>query len=489
MSLTISSPTNGTVISGSSVTLLGTSAQSVDGQVLPVQSFSLTKDVSSIAPGASFSLSIQNSSGDSASVSLVKQQVESADGATVTNNCGKALYDASLNAFTVVNGVVYKNGSTIGYSSGIALLLYFNKKFYSKYVSTDGKSSSWWLLDSAGNWGGPYPDPRYPVLPFWGVNGHITWNWTPNGTGYNPSSWANVISKMQDLGMKGFRNGLANDADATTFINFIDNYAKPAGIVVTPVLLGDWDPGGNPSNNESTAYTVGFNLGVIAARLKGRVPHYEVGNEVDSYAIISGAYNGTSPSHYDNRRFTLARGYIRGMIDGIRSVDNFTPIAMNGIAWLHTGFLDMLYNGTQPDGTSGYPKVNWDITCAHWYTSNYAPNDNPEYSQNGFNLLAHLASYGKPIHINEYGVNSDQYSNDETAIKNALVGQYLMNKWYSTRATYNITHCAAYQLVDAGSAYISSTNREMCFGLVKSDGVTLKDRYSVVKSYVAGHAV
>jgi hypothetical protein len=63
-----------------------------------------------------------------------------------------------------------------------------------------------------------------------------------------------------------------------------------------------------------------------------------------------------------------------------------------------------------------------------------------------------------------------------------------MAKWYSTRSTYNITHCASYQLVDTAGMYVASTNREMCFGLVQSDGITLKDRYSAVKSYVSTHS-
>jgi hypothetical protein len=346
----------------------------------------------------------------------------------------------------------------------------------------------------------PGAGPKVPTLPysFWGVDGHITYNWTPNGTAYTKDNWPTIIAKMRDLGMGTMRCGFSDfidwqnkiDSDAATFIDFIDNFATPAGIAVTPCLVGDYDPGYDPvtnpvtANTEASAYQIGLDLGKQAARLKGRVPWYEIGNEEDMYCIKGNQYTGRNASDYDNRRFTIVRGYWRGMIDGIRSIDTDTPLVSGGITWLHTGMLDMLRNGTQPDGTGGHPAVDWDITAAHWYINNTLPNDDIESSQGGFNVLSKLASYGKPIHINEYGVNWDQYPN-ETDYANAVVGGYLMGKWAVVAKKYGITHTALYQLFDAAGADVAAGDNEMNFGLLGGDkGTVQKARYDAVKRFI-----
>jgi hypothetical protein len=358
-----------------------------------------------------------------------------------------------------------------------------------------------------GDGGGPGPGPgtggNEPTLPysFYGVNGHITWNWTPNGTAYTKPNWNTIIANMRDLGVSTIRNGFAIftngqnqlDSDAGTFIDFIDNYAAPAGIAVTPCLLADYDPGYDPTNNpvtnntEASAYQVGFNIGSQVARLKGRVPWYEIGNEECSYCIKGGGVSGRYPGDYDNRRFTIVRGYWRGMIAGIRSIDTTTPLVSGGITWVHTAMLDMLRSGTQPDGTGGHPTVDWDITALHWYINGYVPNDDIESltDQGGFNLLAKVASYGKPIHINECGVNFDRYGSSETDVAAALVGQYMMARWAAVAKQYNIKHVALYQLADAAQTWVGANEREMNFGLLGGvNGTVQKPRYLSVKQFI-----
>jgi hypothetical protein len=83
---------------------------------------------------------------------------ESTSGSTATPGTG-TLYDAALNLWTVTGGgVVQKNGSNAGTSSGVTLLLYFTQVFY---YTTGTTWYSWsgtaWAVYAAG-------DPRNPSI-------------------------------------------------------------------------------------------------------------------------------------------------------------------------------------------------------------------------------------------------------------------------------------------------------------------------------------
>ena len=487
MSLTLTAPLAGATLYGS-ISLQGSATNYVNGIALPAQSFSIGVDTTQLGNGPQ-TLSATDLAGESANVSVLVAN-ESQSGSTLTSPSGY-LADSAHNLFNLVsvpnNGnVVYLNGSPAAFTQNVTLLLYYGGAIYQMNVA-----NNWWVWQ-AGAWVAA-ADPRPKHVTLYGVNGHITWTFSsPSSACYEKPNWPNAIAAMQDLGAKTYRNGFAVSYDAQgniigsdldTFKDFINNYATPAGIVVTPVALPNFDPNGTAT--EASAYTVGYNFGVVLAGLKGLVPHYEVGNEYDSYAIIDGSHTGNYPGDFDNRRFTVVRGCILGLIAGIRSIDPTTPIASPGGTWLHTALLDMLSTGTQPDGSSGHPVVSWDVTCWHWYINNYAPNDDPENSQGNFNLLAKLASFGKPIHINECGANYSAYGSANVA--NAIVGNYLIGRFYAVRNTYGIANITYYQLYDAAGPGTPSTDNEMNFGLIQNDGTTHKGRYATLKTFIAGH--
>ncbi|MDR5777645.1 MULTISPECIES: hypothetical protein [unclassified Caballeronia] len=425
------------------------------------------------------------------------QVVESANGATISSNAA-SLIDAAGGIWTLHDdptyaNVVYKNGVQIGNTDHVLSLLYYGKSFYvlgddQNYYEYDSSTNTWnQTTDPRGN---NYPSPVQPT--FYGVNGHFDWGGSGvDRQGVQPTAavYNVIVAAMKDLGMKTFRNGFAGwGGEVAIWQDFINNYATPNGICVYPNIEGDYDPTQDGHTaTETSAYNVGYAIGQTAAALKGYVPWYEIGNEEDSYALLSGSYNGIQPSHYDNRRFTVIRGYFLGVIAGIRTADLTTPIMMAGITWLHTAFNDMLFAGTQPDGTSGHTKVVVDLVALHWYTNSNSNNDNPESSEGGYNLLAHAATWGKPIRINEFGANWNVYGSNETSVKNAVIGPNLMAKWVSVAAQYNITGCDYYQIIDAaGDTSTPLTGDEMNYGVLKYDG-TKKARYATIKNFISAH--
>lgn len=342
----------------------------------------------------------------------------------------------------------------------------------------------------------PWP-PKKPAALAFGINGHMTWGSNLGTSMYMAASDAATIATMVDLGMRVYRNGYQVTQDTTgkvtgdpsaRFKQFIAA-AAPAGIVVTPVLLPNNTVAAGVTN-EATGYTFGFNLGVnVATNLSGLVPHYEIGNELEAVpgnqCIQSGS--GNSNGNYDNTKFQIFRGIIFGMIDGIRSIDQTTPLAGGGGTFAHTAFYQMLRDGTQPDGKTGFRKMDWDITSWHWYVNSSSTNDDPENMQ-GFNVLAKVASWGKPIHITECGAlwTGAAWAQSETGVAAAIVGNNCVGRFVSARKTYGIKSIVYYQLFDSATSPSNTTGDEMNFAVCDVNGAQ-KGRYATIKSFVAAN--
>lgn len=490
MALTVTS----TSISGNTLTINGTSTQSVEGTALAGQSFTITKDISAAPVGVN-TITIHNSANDAATVTYTKAApITESPNHTYALSAGAApIIDATGHSWTLHDTgtattglVVWRDGVAAGFTQQVTKLFIDTHKIYQ--VNIAGNAWSW---NGTTPWVGPVADPSLTWSPplllpghvnpgiagFWGVQTHITWNWSLAAC-YQKANWPTLISKLTDLGVKTVRNDI--DMFSTdVMVDFINNYATPAGIKVIPTLLGDY------TSTEAGSFTLGHQLGsAVSVALTGLVPFFEVGNETDSDCIISG-HLGTAVTDYNASFYLNSRGFIRGIIAGIKAHDTTTPIIMGGIVQTHTAFLEMLWNGTQPDGGTTPNTVRWDVTASHFYINNNSSIDNPE-NFNGVNLLQKLVQFGKPVHINEYGANFSQYPN-ETAVATALTGANSMGCWYARRTTYNITYCAMYQLMDAAGQGTPTSDDEMNFGLVANDGSTNKGRYAAVKTYIAGH--
>jgi len=347
----------------------------------------------------------------------------------------------------------------------------------------------------------PNPLPSSLLMPFYGANGHMTWG----SQAYVQSNWPNNAAALRDLGLMTYRNGYGanynssngaiTSSDGATFNSFMTAYPD---ITVVPVLLPRWSVAydNTSAGTETTAYTMGYNLGVDAAtKLGNKVPYYEVGNEYEN-GKVSGA--GASKTDFDNTMFLQARGSVRGMIAGIHSVLPNAKIALAPGSWLHFGLWDMFADGTTPAAPNTVDSskiISWDLSPWHIYTQNSTGADDFENlsGQPITNGMAKLASYGKPMIISEFGVNTYSgstalYADDAAIIAAMTTKNYLFDKWYSIRNKYAVPLIGVqlYQLADAAA---DGSQNEMGFGITGSDGITKKGWYSAVKSFVATHPV
>lgn len=312
----------------------------------------------------------------------------------------------------------------------------------------------------------PQIDASIQSSLFYGINGHNN-----EGGAYDISSPTLQLSQLKDLGVKIYRNEVYNQASANKLAS-IAKTMNASGITVYPVMLIN----GINYKTEQQAYTAGFLLGQQTA-IAYQYPYYEVSNELDS-STLNGNVDGVYPQQFDNTKFQLQRGVIRGLIDGVKSIDTKGKIVMGGGAWLHYGFDQMLFNGTEPNGTTGHPTVKWDITAWHWY-SDQGDITNACGGTGCHNILSTLTQFGKPIWINEFGVRPS-YGTD-SQIASYLVGNKMMSEFTTIASQYNIQSIQMYELYD------DVAGGEGAYGLIKNDGKTQKANYALFKQFVATH--
>nr|WP_244817291.1 lipopolysaccharide biosynthesis protein [Caballeronia sp. Lep1P3] len=293
---------------------------------------------------------------------------------------------------------------------------------------------------------------------FYGMNGHNN-----GGGAYDISSPQTQLAQLHDLGATIYRNEVYNEASANKLAGIAQTMAD-GGVTVYPVMLLGLD-----YDNEQDAYNGGFQLGEQTARAH-HYAYYEVGNELEASAL-SGNVDGVSWQQYDNRRFQIARGVIRGLIAGVRSQDTAGKIVLGG-TWLHYAFYQMLADGSQPDGTQGHPTVSWDITAWHWY-SNEGDITHACGGTGCHDVLDVLHQMGKPIWINEFGVRPDFGSVLQIAAY--LTGNDMMAQYVSVASKYNIQSIQAYELYD---------DKEGAYGMMEGDGHTQKPAYASFRNFV-----
>lgn len=308
------------------------------------------------------------------------------------------------------------------------------------------------------------------AIPFFGINEHYNY-----GGIYTSVPLNTQAATLADLGMTGDRQDI-HDVDQ---IDAVADAAMPGlGSKVTVIPMIDAYPYDDPSLHgaeptEASAYAYAYTMAAYAAtRLKG-VPVVEFGNEYD---LNDGpiASDGENVSDYNNASWPIWRGALRGSEDGWRSVDtgHVTKIIANATSgWLHFGFLDGLMTGTQPDGTTGHPKITPDIIQWHWY-SDGGDFENAVGASGTYNVLARLkASYNLPIMFTEIGVNEDLTSAQAQAYIAKTIPELV-----AAKATYNVVGFNWYELYD------DPTGK---FGLLTSSAAE-KPIYTSMKSAIAG---
>ena len=270
-----------------------------------------------------------------------------------------SITDSAGDVWTLANGVIYRNGSTVGNTYDVSLVLWYGGKIW--HCGTGGQF--YVNADVAEEWL-PCNDPRIDVAPapgsFYGMNGHADYNYTPD----------EIVSILKGMNCTSYRVGVTDDPKDLNAVIKLAKAFQSAGLTLLVLIdQGVYESGGVMAS-ESVAYDRGYSIAATVA--KALQPYgvtiYECGNELtrQDATVMDFTYAGSKASDFNNRNWPIMRGVMRGMIDGVKSVQ---PSAKCGINFCvaDVGASDALWDGRQPDGSGGYPQVRWDITTWHNY--------------------------------------------------------------------------------------------------------------------------
>jgi len=297
---------------------------------------------------------------------------------------------------------------------------------------------------------------------FYGMNGHV------NLAGpYTKSTPEQQLAQLKDLNVTLYRNDVSNVEGAQKLSSIAQMMAK-SGVTVYPVILQQLN-----FPDENAAYQASYTLAQQIVNVQ-HYAYYEVTNELAPTCLV-GWVDGATSTDYKNDCFQIARGVIRGLIAGIKSVDPVGKIIIGGNTWMHLGLDVMLANGTQPDGTSGHPVVTWDITAWHWYSEQ--GDITHACGTLCYNVIGTLQSFGKPIWINEVGMRPDFPGTPDQA--GTFMANSMMGALLAIAPQYNIQSLQVYELYD------DPPTGQGPYGIMLNDGVTKKPTYAAVKNFIA----
>ena len=408
-------------------------------------------------------------SGSGAAPDQVRSAAAATAGTTASPDGWAMPYATSLTdnngaVWTVVNEVIYRNGATVGDTYNVTLLLWYGGLIYHR--GTGGQffvcTNLVWL---------PVTDPRIAVGAatgqFYGINGHYDYPYTP----------AQIVSILKTLGCTIYRLGCTTDPTQLNAAIQLAQAFQASGLTLF-VLINQslYDTSGNIFSNELVAYNYCHSVGVTIANALQQygVTMYECGNELtrDPAIILNSTSAGTNPADFNNSNWPMMRGAMRGMIDGVKSVQSGAQCGVN-FTVCDIGASDALWDGMQPDGSGGYPTVRWDLTTWHNYEVYSDLFDlGTDGASPGINLPIYCkARYGVPFILSEWNANPEDSDTVRGTYITAKLGEY-----HLARSTDNIQSIMYYEL-DSG---------DDSWGIMLN-GAQINPPYNAFQSFVASY--
>ena len=262
----------------------------------------------------------------------------------------------------------------------------------------------------------------------WGVNGHPF-------TAYPGVSYSQQLDLIQALGGKSYRVNVSAISQVGPLADLVA-LARNRGLQILPVLTPPVD---FERETPQVLYATSFNFAAtLAARFKNDIRVWELGNELENYAILKpcevqddgktypctyGLAGGMTALEYLGARWQKVSAVLKGLSDGVVSIDPQLQKAMGTAGWGHLGAFDRM----KQDG------IAWDITVWH------------AYREEAEEVFVRLATFGKPIWITEF--NHPKGSTDGEAIQaNGL--RKIMLGLRAHQARYRIEAAFVYELLD-----------------------------------------
>ena len=270
--------------------------------------------------------------------------------------------------------------------------------------------------------------PAVKAEILWGVNGHPLVN-------YPGVSFQQQLDYVRELGMKSYRVNVSELSQIGPLRHLVDQ-AAARGITILPVLTPGLDlDHETPKALRHKAYDFAFTL---VSSFKGQIPVWELGNELENYAIVKpcemldngtqyncswGPAGGISALDYFGPRWSKVSAVLRGLSEGTHAADANVRRAIGSAGWGHVGMFERI----KADG------IDWDISVWHMY------GQDPEWA---FKLLA---QYGRPIWVTEFNNPEGSVQGEE---RQAQGLRRAMARLSELHKRYHVEAAQIYELLD-----------------------------------------
>lgn len=284
---------------------------------------------------------------------------------------------------------------------------------------------------------------------FYGLNGHFDY----------PESTATIIAALKFMGCTVYRMTYeGSQASMNAIVAMAQAFIADGTGLMLYVCddLSAYSTGTTVYSTPTIAYNTGKAEGQLVANALApyaqAVMAIELGNEMARKGnMVSLSYiMGTNPADFTQSDWFSLANVCAGATDGVRSVLPNMPVCNNALTFAEYAVSDMLWNGTNPNGSSGNPPIKWDITALHSYQS-WGDPVNISYDGDGtsrFDLYSYLANaYQRPLVLSEWG--ADATGPDTDAQQNAW-NQTMLTEMYARRESLGgpvqIRSCIMYEL-------------------------------------------
>ncbi|WP_318528731.1 DUF4214 domain-containing protein [Mesorhizobium sp. YC-39] len=262
----------------------------------------------------------------------------------------------------------------------------------------------------------------------WGVNGHPF-------NAYPGISIEQQLDYVHDLGLKSYRVNISS-VDSTAKLAELVKAGKARGVQILPVITPDLDL---DNDTVDELYAQAYHLAsTLVSRFKDDIRVWELGNEMENYAIITacemkndgtqyncswGPAGGTVTSDYFSPRWAKISAVLRGLSDATIAVDPTIRKAMGTAGWGHRAAFTRMFQ----DG------IRWDISVWHLYDGD------PEEA------FKFLATFGQPIWLTEFNYSGGSQRGEKQQAEGLVRTMTLLRRYQSL---YGLQAAHIYELLD-----------------------------------------
>lgn len=320
---------------------------------------------------------------------------------------------------------------------------------------------SFWIAVSSFSYFGKKLAQPYHARPGFilGINGHPL---SGNRPTYLNMPVEDQIKTIHDLNLSYYRIDVICNSDGkiTRESRFFElaEAAKKNNIKLLALMFAQ---NFGQFNDNDIAYKAGFKLASgFVTRYSQYFDHYELGNELDNLLITNRKLQGVNTSDYNIDKFKIAAAYLKGMHDGVKSVDPNAKTIID-MGETHVGFISLLKQYDVP----------FDIIGLHYYSKKTF--DEEDDFRNTITGLLDVYDNTKPMWITEFnqflgtadwGIHVEREDSQKRIINDAITNCSKIS---------NIQALFIYELLDEPTLVVSRGQEfERNFGIASRDSNT-----------------